>query len=118
MTIPPPEYNEGRNLIKEELIMDKDLIEKAKAVRDRAGKLSATEYKLSNILKNGGKYVPEYCTGSLLGTENWDELDWLLADLIRHVNNYCDVLEENIKELEKKIQALPKNDADQEQGKE
>lgn len=98
--------------------MDKEVIERAKAVRDRANKLSATEYKLSNILKNGGKYVPECCTGSYLGTENWDELDWLMNRLSNHVNNYCDVLEENIKELEKKVQALPKNDADQEQDKE
>ena len=98
--------------------MGKGMIEWAKAARDKADKLSATEYKLSNILKNGGKYVPEYFTGSLLGTENWDELDWLLNDLIRIINNYCDVLEKNIKKLEKKVQALPKNDADQEQDKE
>lgn len=98
--------------------MDEGLIKRAKAVMDRANKLSATEYKLSNILKNGGKYVPECCTGSYLGTENWDELDWLMDDLISYTNSYCHVLEEDIKELEKKVQAKPKNDADQEQDKE
>ena len=98
--------------------MNEGVIGRAKAARDRAGKLSSTKYKLSNILKNGGKYVPECCTGSLLGTENWGELDWLLRDLSRYVERYCDMLEEDIKELEKKVQALPKNDADQEQDKE
>ena len=41
-----------------------------------------------------------------------------MDDLINYTNLYCHVLEENIKELEKKVQALPKNDADQEQDKE
>lgn len=99
--------------------MDKDLIEKAKAARARANKLRETKTRLHEIILTG--YVHTVTTGSALtisGTENWDELDWLMDDLISYTNSYCHVLEEDIKKLEKKVQALPKNDADQEQDKE
>ena len=102
--------------------MDEGLIKRAKAVMDRANKLGCTETKLRGILLTGDEDA-FLCTGSAILPSsaiipNWGELDWLLRDLIRYVESYCDMLEEDIKELEKKVQALPKNDADQEQDKE